>query len=91
MKSNYILSAIALFLLTACSTDDEARTTGEDLCLCKKVYYEYTITGWANGGVSPIWGYVRGDEETATERDCADDTGEYVQIDANDYYKIECE
>jgi hypothetical protein len=89
MKTKIMLIALAFGLMSStCSSEDQPQD--ENLCECQKVYYDYGVTGWQNG-ISPIWGYTKVGEEQATQMGCDLDTGEYIQIDSNSYYKIECE
>lgn len=89
MKTKLLLLALSFGLMSSTCTPEE-QPQDENLCECKKVYYDYGVTGWQNG-VAPIWGYTKVDEESATETDCNLDTGEYIQVDSNTFYKIECE
>jgi hypothetical protein len=82
-----LLCALAFGLMSSTCTPEEQPIDG---CLCQKVYYDYGVVGWTNG-VAPIWGYTKVGEEQATEMDCNLDTGEYIQLDSNSYYLIECE
>lgn len=90
MKTKLTLLLLAFALMSSTCEADKNETSSNE-CQCKKVYYDYKIVGWTNGGVTPIWNYVNVGEETASTMDCASDTGNYVQIDNNSYYKIECE
>lgn len=90
-KTKLLLFALAFGLMSStCSTDEPTEET-IDTCNCKKVYYDYGVTGFGMGGVQPIWGYTKVGETSATQMECSLDTGEYIQIDTNSYYKIECE
>lgn len=85
MKTKLLILFIIIFSLGAsCSNDDN------DLqqCTCKKVHYTY---GVKVGSIPPLWGYTKQFEEPATDKDCADDTGTYVQTGTNTYYRIECQ
>ena len=86
MKTKLFLIALAFGLMSSTCTPEEQEVNG---CVCKKVYYDYGII--AMQGASPQWGYIKVDEESATETDCNLDTGEYIQVDSNTFYKIECE
>ena len=88
MKTKLLLIALAFGLMSSTCSNDEPQE--ENTCLCQKVYYDYGVVGWSNG-VAPIWGYTKVGEEQATQMDCDLNTGEYVQLDSNSYYLIECE
>jgi hypothetical protein len=88
MKTKIMLIALAFGLMSSTCTPEDLQN--ENLCECKKVYYEFQITGWTNG-VSPIWQYVKVGEEQATEMECSSATSEYQQEGSNLFYLIECE
>ena len=89
MKTKLLIFTIVLFSFGAsCSPEDSPAITNE--CNCDKVYYDYGVIGFTNG-VIPIWRYTEVGREPATNLDCADDTGTYVQTDNNSFYRIECE
>lgn len=88
MKTKLFLIALAFGLMSSTCTPEDLQN--ENLCECKKVYYELQITGWTNG-VSPIWQYVKVGEEQATEMECSSATSEYQQEGSNLFYLIECE
>jgi hypothetical protein len=90
MKTKLLLIALAFGLMSStCTPEDQPQN--ENTCQCKKVYYELQITGWAQGGVQPVWSYVKIGEEQATEMDCNSATSEYQQEGSNLFYLIECE
>jgi hypothetical protein len=90
MKTKLLFIALAFGLMSStCSSEDQPQE--ENLCECQKVYYDYGVIGMGQGGVVPIWGYTQVGEEQATQMDCDLNTGEYMQIDTNSYYRIECE
>jgi len=88
MKTKLLLLALSFGLMSSTCTPEEQQQD-ETLCECKKVYYDYGVVGWSNG-VAPIWGYTKVGEEQANQMDCDLNTGEYVQLDSNSYYLIEC-
>lgn len=78
MKTKLLILLSILFF--SCSKD-EVQTN----CNCQKVYYDYKVR---LNGVQAIWYY----EKTYTEpTNCQDETGKYVQIESNKFFKIECE
>ena len=91
MKTKLLLIALAFGLMSGTCSNDDTPADPINECNCDKVYYDYGVTGFATGGVQPIWGYTEVAREPATNLDCADDTGNYVQLDSNSYYRIECE
>jgi len=89
MKTKIMLIALAFGLMSStCSTEEQPQE--QNTCNCRKVYYDYGVVGFVNG-ITPLWGYTKVGQEQATQIDCDIDTGEYIQIDSNSYYKIECE
>lgn len=87
MKTKLLILALAFSLMSStCSPEDAPQTNN---CTCFKVYYDYGIVGWGQGGVQPIWGYTETGREPATDANCNETN--YVQLDTNSYYKIECE
>jgi hypothetical protein len=91
MKTKLLLCVLAFALMSSTCSNDDALAPSTNDCTCKKVYYDYGVVGWGMGGVQPIWGYTFIAEETATQMDCNLATGQYVQLDSNSYYKIECQ
>lgn len=87
MKTKLLIIALAFSLMSSTCSNDEAPVVNN--CTCFKVFYDYGIVGWAQGGVQPIWGYTETGRIPAPNADCVN-TG-YVQLDSNSYYKIECE
>ena len=88
MKTKILLLLMAFALMSGTCSADKAEAPA-NVCQCEKVYYDYGVVGMS--GITPIWGYTEVGRETATEMDCGSDTGTYIQIDTNSYYKIECE
>jgi len=89
MKTKLLIIALSFGLMSStCSTEEQPLSENE--CNCKVVHYEFKIIGWTNG-VSPIWGYVKLGEETATIMDCDLDTGDYTEQSDGTFTKIECE
>jgi hypothetical protein len=85
MKTKLLILALAFSLMSStCSTDDEPIVND---CTCFKVFYDYGVIQM--NGVVPVWGYTEVDREPATDADCSGT--DYVQLDSNSYYKIECE
>ncbi len=91
MKTKLLIIALAFSLMSSTCSTDESPADSINECVCFKVYYDYVVLGFGMGGVQPIWGYTEVAREPASNLDCADDTGTYVQLDSNSYYKIECE
>jgi hypothetical protein len=87
MKLKLLFIALAFSLMSStCSSEDTPQTND---CTCFKVFYDYGVVVFGQGGVQPIWGYTQVGRIPATNVDCAGT--DYVQIDSNSYYKIECE
>lgn len=83
MKTKLLILFTVLFSLAGTCEADKIETT----CNCDKVYYDYGVVGM--NGVTPIWDYTEVGREPATDADCQG--SDYVQIDNNSYYRIECE
>ena len=87
MKTKLIMIALAFSLMSSTCSEEDAPQTND--CTCFKVFYDYGVVGWGQGGVQPIWGYTQTGRIPATDDDCSG--SDYVQLDSNSYYKIECE
>lgn len=81
MKNKILLLFILIFSLGASCEPDPI----ESDCNCEKVYYLYKVK---LDGVQATWYYQRTYSEPA---DCKNNTGQYVQIGSNEYFRIECE
>lgn len=81
MKTKLLLLFIMTFSLAGSC---EPEPIQED-CNCEKVYYTYKVR---LDGVQATWYY----EKTYSEPTyCQEQTGKYIQIDSNKYFRIECE
>ena len=87
MKTKLLIIALAFSLMSSTCSEEDAPIVND--CTCFKVFYDYGVVGWGQGGVQPIWGYTETGRITATDADCIGT--DYVQLDSNSYYKIECE
>lgn len=84
MKTKILLLFILIFSLGAsCEPED----TAINECNCEKVYYLYKVR---LDGVQATWYYQKTYSEP-TALNCNDESGQYVQIGSNEYYRIECE
>jgi len=85
MKTKLLILALAFSLMSSTCSEEDAPIIND--CTCFKVYYDYGVIQM--NGVVPVWGYTEVGREPATDADCAGT--DYVQLDSNSYYKIECE
>ena len=82
MKTKILLLFILIFSLGAgCEPDDQPTE-----CNCEKVYYTYKVR---LDGVQATWYYQKTYSEP-TALNCNDESGQYVQIGGNQYFRIEC-
>lgn len=83
MKTKILLLFILIFSLAgSCEPDDQPTD-----CNCEKVYYLYKVR---LDGVQATWYYQKTYSEP-TSLNCNDESGQYVQIGGNQYFRIECE
>mgnify|MGYP006093747901 CR=1 FL=1 len=87
MKTKLLIIALAFSLMSSTCSEEDAPIVND--CTCFKVFYDYGVIGFGQGGVQPIWGYTETGRIPATDADC--NGTDYVQLDSNSYYKIECE
>ena len=83
MKTKILLLFILTFSLAgSCEPDDQPSD-----CNCEKVYYLYKVR---LDCVQATWYYQKTYSEP-TSLNCNDESGQYVQIGGNQYFRIECE
>ena len=80
MKIKLLLLFVLLFSLAGSCESEELPTD----CNCEKVYYTYKVR---LDGVQATWYYQKTYSEPIY---CQEETGKYIQIDSNKYFKIEC-
>ena len=84
MKTKLLILALAFSLMSSTCSEEDAP---EPNCTCFKVYYDYGVIQM--NGVVPVWGYTEVGREPANDADCSGT--DYVQLDSNSYYRVECE
>ena len=83
MKTKILLLFILTFSLAgSCEPED----TAINECNCEKVYYTYKVR---LDGVQSTQYYQKTYSEP-TSLNCNDESGQYVQIGGNQYFRIEC-
>jgi len=83
MKTKLLLFFVLLFSLAG--TCEPESVQEEISCNCEKVNYTYKVR---LDGVHATWYYQKDFSETIP---CTTETGEYVQVGSNKFYRIECE
>ena len=81
MKTLKLLFISLLF--ASCTPDSTTEPIGDT---CTKSYYTYKVIRYQGGAF--VWGYELDYSEPTTQ---ASTGGQYVRIEGETYYKIECE
>jgi hypothetical protein len=89
MKKLFKILSLALLVLITYSCSEESQ---QDKCNCIKEYYRYRIVGYENNNTTPRYGFVLVYANNPVEDFCSIDTqGNYVFIENDMYYKINCQ